>query len=48
MILEKAWAKIHKNFERIEGGIPNETLTDLTGAPSHYYHINNITPSDKL
>ena len=39
LLAEKAFAKIHGNFERIEAGLCYETLRDLTGAPSWYYTI---------
>ena len=34
MLLEKAWAKIHKSYERIESGFAENVLRDLTGAPT--------------
>lgn len=34
MLLEKAWAKIHKSYERIESGFAENVLWDLTGAPT--------------
>lgn len=34
IILEKAWAKLHGSYERIEAGFAHEVMTDLTGAPS--------------
>ena len=40
LILEKAWAKIHGSYDRIESGICCLALRDLTGAPSFYYNIN--------
>lgn len=33
IIAEKAFAKIHGSYERIEGGDTQITLRDLTGAP---------------
>lgn len=33
MILEKAYAKMHGSYERIEGGFAENCLRDLTGAP---------------
>ena len=40
MILEKAWAKVHGNYSRIEIGNSFEPLRDLTGAPSFIIDIN--------
>lgn len=34
LILEKAWAKLHGCYERIEAGHAHNVMTDLTGAPS--------------
>ena len=34
IILEKAWAKLHGSYERIESGLCSEVMRDLTGAPS--------------
>jgi len=34
LILEKAWAKLYKNYERIESGICQSAMRDLTGAPT--------------
>ena len=34
LILEKAWAKLYSNYERIEAGLTREVLRDLTGAPT--------------
>lgn len=34
IMLEKAWAKIHRSYERIIGGQSHLTFRDLTGAPS--------------
>ncbi len=34
MILEKAWAKIHGGYSKIEAGLTRECLHDLTGAPT--------------
>ncbi len=33
-LLEKAWAKIHGNYQRIEQGSVGEAISALTGAPN--------------
>jgi len=33
MLLEKAWAKLHGNYEKVESGVASESLRCLTGAP---------------
>jgi len=33
-MLEKAWAKLHGSYERIEAGHAHNVMNDLTGAPS--------------
>ena len=34
LLLEKAWAKIHGSYFRIEAGSAETVMHDLTGAPS--------------
>jgi len=34
MLLEKAWAKVHGSYERIEAGFAENAFRDLTGAPT--------------
>ena len=41
MILEKAWAKLHGSYERIEAGQAHETLRDLLGAPAWEYETTD-------
>lgn len=38
VLLEKAWAKMYSSYKRIEAGLAEEALHDLTGAP-----IKNIS-----
>jgi calpain-15 len=33
MVLEKAWAKLFKSYERTNGGMTERTVMSLTGAP---------------
>lgn len=42
MILEKAFAKLHGSYERIEWGWAHLTARDLTGAPGYF---TNMVPS---
>ncbi len=44
LLLEKAWAKLHGSYARIEAGDPAETLRDLTGAPAYSYKLKD-TPN---
>ena len=37
VLLEKAWAKLHGSYKKVDGGFSHETLRDLTGAPSYEY-----------
>jgi hypothetical protein len=43
LMLEKAWAKIHKSYERIESGDTQLTVRDLTGAPGKTYDLTKQT-----
>jgi len=48
MILEKAWAKIHKSYERIIGGQAHLTFRDLTGAPSFEFESTDKDAFDRI
>jgi len=37
VLLEKAWAKLHGSYHRIEAGYPQNVFRDLTGAPAITY-----------
>jgi calpain-15 len=41
LILEKAYAKVFRSYERIEGGLAEEALRDLTGAP--YESLDSVS-----
>jgi calpain-15 len=36
VLLEKAYAKIYGNYQKIEAGITGEAIRNLTGAPAEY------------
>ena len=42
ILLEKAWAKLHGTYQRIETGLSITALRDLTGAPSYLLKISEI------
>ncbi len=44
MIIEKAWAKIHRGYNNIISGLMRETLKDLTGAPCITIFSKDNTP----
>ena len=37
ILLEKMWAKLHKSYDRIAGGLEYETIRDLCGAPGYFF-----------
>lgn len=39
MLLEKAWAKVHKGYFNIEAGLTREALRDMTGASAITYFV---------
>jgi len=44
MLLEKAWAKLHGSYERIESGVPVRAMMDLCGCPgrSISFHDDDV------
>ena len=40
LLLEKAWAKTHGSYQRIENGSTFLTFRDITGAPSYEFHTS--------
>ena len=42
-ILEKAWAKVNGNFERIEAGYGLEAFSFLTNSPSRYFNVSKLS-----
>lgn len=47
-MIEKAWAKVHGNYHVTAGGLPHNSLRDLTGAPSYMEESNSLTPEKLL
>ena len=39
LVLEKAWAKLHGSYRRIESGWAYYAFRDLTGAPAYSYVV---------
>lgn len=47
-ILEKAWAKLHGSYERIEAGFAHEVMRDMTGAPSYDHDCDDEGLFEKI
>ncbi|KAF2639708.1 cysteine proteinase [Massarina eburnea CBS 473.64] len=47
-LLEKAYAKIHGDFESIDGGQTGEGVEDLTGGVNTVIKLNRVLSKDKL
>lgn len=48
LLLEKAWAKIHGNYQRIEAGTNGEALPALTGAPAEFTYHSEVKDKEDL
>ena len=48
LLLEKAWAKLYGNYERIEAGLTRDVLGDLTGAPTKIVWNDDPTLWDEM
>lgn len=46
MLLEKAWAKVHGSYSKIESGLTTECLHDLTGAPTKDFYTDEEDNED--
>ena len=44
MLLEKAYAKIYGGFHNINGGLVDNALFDITGAPTKFFMSKELTP----
>ena len=47
-LLEKAYAKVHGDYESISGGYPGEAVEDMTGGVSTTVASNRVLRKDKL
>ena len=41
LLLEKAWAKVHRGYLNINSGLARECLRDITGAPTKTYFLDH-------
>ena len=42
LILEKAWAKVYGNYQRIEAGLSGEAMYPLTGCPQYQFFHDEV------
>lgn len=47
-IIEKVWAKVNGNYERINNGYPSEAMRFLTGCPTTYTDLTTYGSPDDI
>ena len=47
-LLEKAWAKLHGDYARTEGGLPSFAATHIMGVPSESIQHNTVEDTDEF
>ena len=45
-LIEKAFAKLYGSYAAIEGGMPIESMVDLTGGLAERYALNNVSETE--